>query len=134
MRVAARLFMGAAIFFGVLFAIYWFTSYEPVGSTLLGLGIPACLLIGVYLWRQVRRNGDLPEDSEDGNVELAAGPVVAVPAASLWPVGLAFGAGTFAAGLVLGPWLAAPGAIVLVISILGIALKGRDYPGGFPRE
>ncbi|HEX2052902.1 MAG TPA: hypothetical protein VHJ78_04125, partial [Actinomycetota bacterium] len=57
-----------------------------------------------------------------------AGPLVAVPAASLWPVGLAFGAGTLAAGLVLGPWLAAPGAIVLAMSVIGIALKGRDYP------
>lgn len=128
MRVAVRLWVGAGIFFGILFTVYWLTSYEPAGTTLLGVGVAACLLIGVYLWLQLRRHGELPEDRAGSEPQDNAGPVVAVPAPSLWPLGLAFGAGTFAAGLVLGAWLAAPGAIVVVMSIIGIALKGRDYP------
>jgi hypothetical protein len=127
MRVAARLFIGGGIFFGLLFGVYWFTSYEPVGSVLLLLGVPACLLIGLYIALQLRRFGELSEDRADASPELSAGPVVSVPAPTLWPVGVAFGAGTFAAGLVLGPWLAAPGAIVLIMSIIGVALKGRSY-------
>ena len=129
MRVASRLFIGGGIFFGLLFAVYWFTSYEPVGSTLLLLGVPACLLIGGFIWLQLRRHGELSEDEPGAGPGDSPGPVVAVPAPSLWPVGVAFGAGTFAAGLVLGPWLAAPGAIVLIMSVIGVALKGRDYPG-----
>lgn len=128
MKVATRLFVGAGIFFGFLFLVYWLTSYEPVGTTLLGVAAPACLLIGVYLVLQLRRHGELTEDIEDSDPKDSAGAVVAVPAPSLWPLGVAFGAGTFAAGLVLGPWLAAPGAIVLVASVIGVALKGRDYP------
>ncbi|MEX2587365.1 MAG: cytochrome c oxidase subunit 4 [Actinomycetota bacterium] len=129
MKNAARIFLGAGVFFLVLFVVYWTTTgYEPVGSTLLLVGSPACLLIGVYLWLQLRRGGELMEDQPGAPDADAAGPVVAVPAASLWPVGLAFGAGTFAAGLVLGPWLAAPGVIVLVMSVIGLALDGRDYP------
>lgn len=128
MKVSARLFIGAAIFFVVLFVFYWFTSYEPVGGTLLFAGIPACLLIGGYIWLQLRRFGELAEDRLDATPEDTAGVIVEVPAPSLWPVGLAFGAGTFAAGLVLGPWLAAPGAIVLVASVIGLSMQGRDYP------
>ncbi|HVL50924.1 MAG TPA: cytochrome c oxidase subunit 4 [Actinomycetota bacterium] len=129
MRIATRLFVGAGVFFLFLFLLYWLTSYEPVGSTLLAVGVPSCLLIGGYLWLQLRTHGELAEDRPDSTSEEHAGPVVVVPAPSLWPVGLAFGAGTFAAGLVLGPWLAAPGAIVLIMSVVGVALKGRNYPG-----
>jgi hypothetical protein len=128
MKVAGRLFIGAGIFLGFLFAVYWLTSYEPAGTTLLALAAAACLFIGVYLWLQLRRGGELSEDRPDAGPEESAGPVVAVPAPSLWPVGLAFGAGTFAAGLVMGPWLLATGAIILVVAIVGVALKGRDYP------
>lgn len=127
MKIAAWLFIGGAVFFLALFGIYWFTSYEQAGGTLLALGVPACLIIGGYLALQVRKTGDLAEDAPGATPEDSAGEIVSVPAASLWPVGLAFGAGTFAAGLVLGPWLAAPGAIVLVLSIVGISLRGRDY-------
>lgn len=126
MRVAARLFLGAGAFFLVLFVIYWFMSYEPVGSTLLAVGVPSCLLIGVYLNRLASRGGSLPED-RDGNHGDALGAVVSVPSAGLWPLGVAFGAGTFAAGLVLGFWLALPGAIVLLISIIALTVNGRDY-------
>lgn len=128
MRVASRLFIGGGFFFWVLFGFYWFTSYEEIGAVLLLLGGPACFLIGGYIWLQLRRHGELSEDLPGAGPGDNAGPVVSVPAPSLWPVGLAFGAGTFAAGLVLGPWLAAPGAIVLIASVIGVALKGRDYP------
>ena len=111
----------------ILFGFYWFTSYEQVGGTLLLLGGPACFLIGGYIWLQLRKHGELAEDLPDAGPGDGAGPVVLVPAPSLWPLGVAFGAGTFAAGLVLGPWLAAPGAIVLIASVIGVALKGRVY-------
>ncbi|HEX2178317.1 MAG TPA: cytochrome c oxidase subunit 4 [Actinomycetota bacterium] len=128
MRIAMRLFVGAGFFFAFLFAVYWLTSYEPAGSVLLGLGIPACMLIGGYLLLHLRRGGELAEDRPDAGPDESAGPVVAVPAPSLWPVGLAFGAGTLAAGLVIGPWLVATGAIILLVALVGVALNGRDYP------
>lgn len=126
MRVSARLFIGAALFFLFLFVVYASTASEPVGSTLLGLGSAACALVGVYLWLQVRRGGELAEDRPDARPEELAGPLVAVPAPSLWPVGVAFGAGTFSAGLVLGAWLALPGAVIMVASVVGVALAGRN--------
>lgn len=127
MKVASRLFLGGGIFFWVLFGFYWFTSYEPAGGVLLLLGGPACFVVGGYIWLQLRRLGELGEDRPGAQPGDSAGPVVSVPSPSLWPVGVAFGAGTFAAGLVLGPWLAAPGAVVLLTSVIGVALKGRDY-------
>ena len=126
MKIAAKLFLGAGAFFFVLFVIYWFMSYEPVGSTLLAVGVPACLLVGVYLGRLAVRGSSRPED-RDGSHRDALGEVVSVPAPSLWPVGVAFGAGTLAAGLVLGFWLALPGAVVLLISIVALTLSGRNY-------
>ena len=96
-----------------------------MGSTLLAIGVPACLLIGAYLNR-LTRVGPTPGGPRRHPSD-ALGDVVTVPSASLWPLGVAFGAGTFSAGLVLGAWLAAPGALVLVVSIIAITLRGRDY-------
>ncbi len=127
MKVAYRLFAGAGVGFWILFGFYWFSGYEPAGRTLLLLCGPACFLVGGYLWLQLRKHGELAEDVAGAGPGDGAGPVVSVPAPSLWPLGVAFGAGTFAAGLVLGPWLAAPGAIVLIVSVVGVALKGRNY-------
>lgn len=126
MKIASRLFIGAGVFFFVLFLIYWFMSYEPAGSTLLVVGAPACLLVGLYLHRLAGRGGSRPED-RDGSPKEALHEVVSVPAPSLWPLGVAFGSGTFAAGLVLGFWLALPGAILLLISIIALTLSGRNY-------
>lgn len=128
MRTAARLFIGSAIFFAVLFGIYWFTSYEPAGGTLLALGLPATLMVGLYLRRYGRSIATGSQDRSDSPAEEAQGEVVAVPAPSLWPVGVAFGAGTFSAGLVLGLWLLIPGAVVMAASIIASSLTGRDYP------
>lgn len=127
MKIGSRLFIGAAAFFGVLFGIYWRTSYETTGGTLLAVGVTACLLIGGYLAIQVRRRGGLAEDNPQASYRDQPGPVVCVPAPSLWPLGAAFGAGTLAAGLVFGLWLAVPGVIGLVLSVIGLSLRGRDY-------
>jgi hypothetical protein len=126
MKVAARLFLGAGIFLGAIFLAYWLMSYEPAGSVLLGVGAPTCFAVGIYLWRVASKAGPVPED-RDASHEDAQGEVVAVPGPSLWPVGVAFGAGTLSAGLVLGAWLATPGIIVLVISIIALTLRGRNY-------
>lgn len=126
MKVASRIFLGAAVFLGSIFLVYWFMSYEHAGGTLLGVGAVTSLGVGLYLRRVAQRAGPVPED-RDSAQEEGVGDVVAVPAPSLWPLGVGFGAGTLAAGLVLGAWLATPGAIVLVVSIVALALRGRNY-------
>jgi len=126
-KVAYRLFVGSAVFFGLTFALYWFTSYEPAGGTLLALGLPATLMIGVYLFRQQQRFGLGPEDSKSAGPGEGLGEVVLVPAPSVWPAAVAGGAGLMAMGLVFGLWLFVPGALVLAISVAGQALSGRNY-------
>jgi len=130
MKAGGRLFIGGAGFFAVIGSLYWFTSYEPAGTTLLALGLPATLLIGIYLRGQQRRLGLAPQDQPGGSLEDALGNVVAVPAPSIWPVAVAAAAGTMAAGMVLGIWLLLPGVILLAISLIGHAITGRAYSPG----
>jgi len=127
MRVASRLFMGSSVFFAVTGAIYWFTSYEPAGATMLALGLPATLLVGLYLRAQYRRFGPGPEDAPDAGHQTGTGISVLVPAASMWPPAVAAGAGIAGMGLVFGIWLFIPGAILLVVSLVGHSLSGRTY-------
>ncbi|MGI8427244.1 MAG: aa3-type cytochrome oxidase subunit IV [Actinomycetota bacterium] len=127
MKVAYRLFLGSGVFFAVIGGMYWFTSYEPAGATMLALGLPATLLVGLYLRAQHRRFGPGPKDRPNGEVLDGEGISVLVPAASMWPPAVAAGAGIAGMGLVFGAWLFIPGAILLVISLVGQSLSGRNY-------
>jgi hypothetical protein len=114
------------VFLGVTAAIYWFTSYESTGTTLLTVGALAYLLLAGYLYRQSRRlRGSRPEDREDATIAGSSGEVGYFPAASVWPVALGFGVVVDALGLVFGPWLVAIGAVITVGAIIGYAVEAQ---------
>jgi hypothetical protein len=105
-----RLF-GAMATFG-LFAgtIYWFVSYEPIGTVLLGGFGLAAAIAGVVVWRQ-------------GSVAMTLGVGARhstshepVPAPGWAPFGFAVGAAGVALGAAFGPWLIIAGLLVIVAS------------------
>ena len=119
MKVEWRLFAGAAVFFTVTTAIYWFVSYEDAGTTMLGASVPAFLLVGLWLWFQHRRHGARPEDKGDASPADAAEDVGYFPSSSAWPFVLSAGAVVLANGMVFGPPIAVLGALLMVAGVFG---------------
>ncbi len=121
MKVEWRLFAGAAAFYTLTAAGYWFVSYEDAGTTMLAASVPAFAFIGIWLWFQNRHNGPRPEDRADASPSDAAGDVGYFPSSSAWPFVLGAGAVIVANGMVFGPPVAAVGALVMVAGIVGYA-------------
>ncbi len=99
--------------------VYWLTSYEDAGTTMLLVGSILLLSMAGYLLVQHRR---LDEEAEAGEAE-ATPPWF--PHASLWPFGIGLAGFLIANGLILGVWFVIPGGLVLAASVLGYARESR---------
>ena len=55
MKVEGWLFLGCGIFFGGVDVVYWYTSYDPTGTTALALAVGLALLTGFYVLFTGRR-------------------------------------------------------------------------------
>lgn len=118
-------FLGTAAFVSVLTAIYWFTSYEEAGSTMLLLTVGLGLMPGLWLLWWSRRMAPRPEDLPDADISDGAGAVGAFPGPTAWPVTLAFGAVLAANGIAFGIWPAVPGFVLIVLAACGAIMSGR---------
>jgi hypothetical protein len=110
-----KMFLGIAGFMGLIGTVYWFASYEPAGTTMLGLSAALAGLCGVYLRVQ----------SEPGAVGEAHDHEHYLPDASVWPFGIGLGALLAANGFILGVGFAIPGLVVLGISVAGLVSQSR---------
>ena len=122
-----RITLFAAVFVAGIAVIYWFTSYEDAGTTMLALAGAAYAMLCGYVYLQVLRlrGGPLrPEDDEDGSPPGEA-EVGYFPASSVWPPALALGAVLIALGLVFGVWFIVIAAIVVVGAVIGYAVEAQ---------
>ena len=120
MKVEWRLFLGAAGFFSVTAAAYWFITYEHAGTAMLGASVPAFAMVALWLAFQARKAPPRPED--DGEAPITADDDLGYfPSASAWPFVLSAGAVILANGMVFGPPIAVVGAILLVAGVFGYA-------------
>jgi Cytochrome c oxidase subunit IV len=131
MKVESFFYLGVTAFFVVIGTIYWFTSYEDAGTTMLAASSLLGLFAGGYLLLQSRRFPPRPEDRPDATLADGAGPVDQFPASTIWPFVFGFGATVFATGFVFGIWVVLGGAIVLVLGIVGMIRQSR---GAAPTE
>ena len=125
MKVESFYWLGITVFFIAIGAIYWFTSYEDAGTTMLVATSLLGLLAGGYLFLQSRKYPPRPEDRPDATLEEGAGPVDEFPAPSIWPFVFGLGATVFATGFVFGIWVIIPGAGILGLGIVGMILQSR---------
>ena len=125
MKVEWRLFAGAGAFFAVTTSLYWFVSYEHAGSTMLGLSVPAFLMLGGWLLLQSRRHGLRPEDRADATIEEGDEEIGYFPSSSVWPLVLGLGALALANSLVFGLGLAAVGVGLVVTAAVGYAAEAN---------
>lgn len=121
----ARMFGGIALFMALIGTVYWFMSYEWVGTVLLALTSGMAFLTAAYVgWPRPGDDGD-----PDGGQQLEPGhdphDGVWFPEASVWPFAIGAGMVLVANGLLLGRWLLIPSAVFLVWAVAGMVLQGR---------
>jgi Cytochrome c oxidase subunit IV len=134
MKVESFYWLGITAFFIVLGAVYWFTSYEDAGTTMLVATSLLGLLAGGYLFLQSRRYPPRAQDRPDATLEEGAGPVDEFPAPSIWPFVFGLGATVFATGFIFGIWVILPGAAILGLGIVGMILQSRGRTAPVPDE
>jgi len=120
-----RIFAGIATFMTVIGAVYWVVSYEEAGTTMLALAAGLAGLIGGWLYLQDRRRPAEPTDDERAAGEVAPDEAAYLPAASVWPLGVAVAAALTLNGLIVGWPFAVPGALLLVLAMAGFVSEGR---------
>jgi cytochrome c oxidase subunit IV len=119
--IGARVLGAAAAFMGVVDAVYWFVTYEPAGTFLLGVTAVGLLFASGYI-AAASRGTVRPADRPDLRPEDVAGePVGVFAAASPWPIVLAGGLLVALVGLVYGLWLLIPGMAITIAALLGLA-------------
>ncbi len=126
MKTESFFYLGVTAFFIVIGTIYWFTSYEDAGTTMLVASSLLGLVAGGYLLFQARKFPPRPEDRADATLADGAGPVDEFPGSTIWPFVFGLGAVIFATGFVFGVWVILAGAVVFVLGLVGLIRQSRD--------
>jgi hypothetical protein len=113
-KTPSRMFLGVAVFMAVIGIVYWFASYEPAGTTMLGLASALSAVCGIYL--RVQSEGDAAERHDSDHY---------LPHTSVWPFGIGLGALLAVNGLIVGVGYAIPGIVVLAVAIIGLISQSR---------
>jgi len=125
MKVVSLFLVGMAIFFGIIGAIYWFTSYEDAGFLMLiGAALLGLLPGSYYLWWTYHMKLQ-PEEDPDAAIEDNAGTVDSFPGSSIWPFILGMGAMFALLTFVFGLWLAPIGGALMLSALIGVTLESR---------
>jgi hypothetical protein len=120
-RTAAKVFLGSSLFAAGIAGAYWFVTYEPAGTALLGSMILAPGLMAAYAARAARGPRRGAEDRPDAVPTAPDAPEVGpVVPASVWPVVVGTCALFAAAGLVYGAWLLIPAGAVVAVALVGL--------------
>jgi hypothetical protein len=129
----AGMLLRVSIFGFVAGIIYWFLSYEALGTVallLLGAGPGFAGLILVQEQRQrggtgesradaMRRLAGMPHEDPPGPSDLGAEDLGVLPLPTIWPLAASLGVAVLFTGLIYGLWL-----VILGIGLLGYAAWG----------
>jgi hypothetical protein len=128
-KIEGLLFAGAAAFYALLAAVYWFVTKELVGTTALALSAGLAFLIGFYALLTSRRVGVRPEDDPNANIEDADPDYGFFSPHSWWPLAVGFSTMLVVLGLVFAVWLLILGVGALMAALIGFVFE--YYRGPF---
>jgi len=129
MRVEGWLFLGCGVFFIGADVVYWYTSYDPTGTTALALAVGLAILAGFYVLFTGRRLPPRPEDNPQGEIVEGTGEVGFFSPHSWWPLFLGAAAAVAALGFAIGWWLVLIGFLLVVFTSIGFVFE--YYRGHF---
>ena len=125
MKIEALFLIGVGIFFGIVGAVYWFTSYEDGGTMML---VGTCLLglvPGSYYLFWHRKMGNRLEDRDDATIEEGAGVISSFPGSSIWPFVLGMGAFMTVLAFAFGIWFIFPAVGLIITALIGVTAESR---------
>jgi Ca2+/Na+ antiporter len=125
-RVATRYFVLLFLFASIAGIVYWFVTYEAVGTILLLAFACTPAIIVVYSIRHGSMSERRAEDDAEADPASEAGEVLGpFPAETVWPIFLVLGTIVTGASLVYGLILVPVGAALLVWAVLGFTRESR---------
>ncbi len=116
MKLAAKLFIGGAVFYLLVAGIYWIMSHDEVGTTALALTGGLSAMIGFYLLVTARRLPDQPEDLASAEIWDADADYGYFSPYSWAPLLVGASAAITFAGLAFAAWIVAAGLVLVVMS------------------
>ncbi len=121
MKIESWIFLGGAPLFLVFAVVYSSVTgwNEPVGSACLFLTFGLALLIGAYLAYTARHIDARPEDNPYGEIAEGAGELGEFAPYSWWPLAIGASGVFLFAGVAIGWWMIAIGALFASISVVG---------------
>ncbi len=126
MRVATRYFVLLFLFASIVGAVYWFITYEWVGTVLLLAFACTPAIIAVFAIRHGSMRDRRAEDVAEADPAAEAGEVLGpFPAETVWPIFLVLGTIVTGASLIYGLILVPVGAALLVWAMLGFTRESR---------
>jgi hypothetical protein len=129
MRVEGWLFLGCGVFFVGADVVYWYTSYDPTGTTALALAVGLALLTGFYILFTGRRLPVRPEDDTEAEIHEGTGEVGFFSPHSWWPLWVGLSSAVAAVGFAIGWWLVLIGVMLIVFTSIGFVFE--YYRGHF---
>src|SRR3954462_5678996 len=123
MKVEGYLFAFIAVFLAVVDVIYWFTSHDPTGTTVLALGAGLGALGGFSLLFPAPRIEPRPEDLEDADISDGAGELGFFSPYSWAPLWCGLAAATCFLCLVFGWLLFAIGAAFAIPAVASMVFE-----------
>jgi Cytochrome c oxidase subunit IV len=123
MKFEGGLFIGCAIFFGVVDIIYWYFSKDPTGTAALALSVGLAFLTGFYLLFTGRRLPERPEDNADGDIAEGTGELGFFSPHSWWPLYVGLACALAAFGVAIGWWLFLIGLLAIFLTVIGFVFE-----------
>lgn len=123
MLVEGFLFAFLFLFLSATSVIYWLTSHDPTGFTVLLLSGGMSFIIGYYVLFTARRMEARPEDRDDAEIAEGAGEVGFFAPHSWWPILMAGAFTLTTLGLVFGPFLILIGGLALLFAVSGLLFE-----------
>jgi membrane glycosyltransferase len=124
-KVYALFLVGVGVFFSIVGAIYWFTSYEEAGFLMLiGSALLGFLPGSYYLWWSYNTKERLDDDPQAAIAD-GAGAVGSFPGSSIWPFILGLGVAFAGLTFVFGLWMAPIAAALIVSAAVGVTVESR---------
>jgi len=118
------LFAGIGIFYAIMATIYSSIGGDPAGIACLILSSALALLVAFYVWFTQKKIGAvLPEDNLNAEIADGAGELGFYSPHSWWPLAVASCTIMAGLGLIIGWWLTAIAAGLLIMSIIGFVTE-----------
>ena len=133
MKTSWILFFGIGIFYSSMATIYASIGGDPAGIACLILSSALALLVAFYVWFTQKKIGAvLPEDNLNAEIADGAGELGFYSPHSWWPLAVASCTIMAGLGLIIGWWLTAIAAGLLIMSIIGFVTEYEKPATGSP--